>query len=195
MSKTSVIIAFTLGAAAGAVTTGFVLKRYYDKLVNEEIQSVKDMYKKKLNLLTDTEIGDNKGDTEESEKPEDKRAANIRKYKERMAEFGYSDESEDENKEEDSVDAPYVISPEEFGEDQDYEIETLTYYNGDKVLTDDFDNQVEDVEGMVGEASLNTFGQYEDDAVYVKNDKTKHYYEILKDNRSFFEAMRTRRGR
>lgn len=195
MSKTSVIIAFTLGAAAGAVTTGFVLKRYYDKLVNEEIQSVKDMYKKKLDLLTDTESGDKKDDTEETDKPENERAAKIREYKERMAEFGYSEESEDENKEADSVDAPYVISPEEFGEDENYDIETLTYYNGDKILTDDFDNQIDDVEGMVGVASLNTFGQYEDDAVYVKNDKTKHYYEILKDNRSFFEAMRTRRGR
>ena len=201
MSKTSVIISFAVGAAAGAVAACFICRSHYDKLVKEEIQSVKDTYKRRYDALNDKQSGDLTGDTEESdeseesEKPESERAAKIREYKERLAAYGYSSDEDEEKKKEDSVDdGPYVIPPEEFGEDETYQTETLMYYD-DGVLTDDFDHIIDDVEGMVGVASLNMFGKYEDDAVHVKNDKHKCYYEILRDLRSYSEYMQTRRGK
>ena len=84
---------------------------------------------------------------------------------------------------------PYVICPEEFGEMDEYETESLTYY-ADGVLTDDFDNEIEDVDDLVGEESLSTFGDYEDDSVFVRNDKYKTDYEILLDDRKFSEIIR-----
>ena len=63
-------------------------------------------------------------------------------------------------------DKPYVISPEEFGEYEEYEKISLTYY-GDQVLADENDELVEDVEGAVGFESLTHFGEYEDDSVFV----------------------------
>lgn len=85
---------------------------------------------------------------------------------------------------------PYVIAPEEFGEMDDYETVSLTYYS-DGVLTDDFDNEIEDVEGMVGEDSLDHFGEYEDDSVFVRNDRYKTDYEILLDLRKYSDVKKS----
>lgn len=83
---------------------------------------------------------------------------------------------------------PYVITPDEFGE-TDYKIISLNYY-ADNVLTDEFDNIIDDVEGTVGEASLDTFGEYEDDTVFVRNDQLEIDYEICADLRAYSEIYR-----
>ena len=85
-------------------------------------------------------------------------------------------------------DVPYVIAPEKFMEHDDYDTISLTYYS-DNVLADEDNEMIEDVEGVVGEDSLNHFGEYEDedDAVYVRNDARKVDYEILLDQRKFSE--------
>ena len=73
---------------------------------------------------------------------------------------------------------PYVISPEEFDDNDEYETESLRYYE-DHVLTDMYDNIIDDIEGTVGEESLTHFGEFEDDSVFVRNDDKKIDYEIL----------------
>lgn len=83
---------------------------------------------------------------------------------------------------------PYVISPEEFSDIWEYDTISLTYY-ADNVLTDDEDEVMEDIEGTVGADSLERFGEYEDDAVYVRNDRLKCYYEILKDLRNYSDVI------
>ena len=89
--------------------------------------------------------------------------------------------------------AVVVIDPEEFGDEEDYDQVNLTYY-ADGVLTDDFDNPIEDVEAMVGDYALNSFGDFEPDAVHVRNDATKTYYEILRDERNFADLKRNQWG-
>lgn len=81
---------------------------------------------------------------------------------------------------------PYVISPDEFGEmeDEDYDKVSVTYY-ADGVLADEYDEVVENVDEIVGEESLTHFGEYEDDSVFVRNDKLKCDYEILLDQRNY----------
>ena len=68
----------------------------------------------------------------------------------------------------------------------DYEEVSLTYY-ADGVLTDDQDNIIEDVEGLVGLDSLNHFGEYEDDSVYIRDEMNEMDYEILKSEKKFSE--------
>lgn len=82
---------------------------------------------------------------------------------------------------------PYVISPDEFGEKDGYENVTLTYY-ADGVLTDYFDNVISNVDEVVGFDSLDHFGEYEDDVVFVRNEKMETDYEILRDLRDFNES-------
>lgn len=87
-------------------------------------------------------------------------------------------------------DGPYVIPPEDFGEFEDYEKISLTYYS-DGVLTDENDEIMDDVEDSVGEDSLNHFGEYEDDSVFVRNDRKKCDYEILLDLRKYEDVVKT----
>ena len=75
------------------------------------------------------------------------------------------------------VKGPYVISPDEYDEN-DYETETLYYYP-DGVLTDTYDNVIVDIEETVGKKSLTCFGEYEEDSVFVRNDDLETDYEIL----------------
>lgn len=86
---------------------------------------------------------------------------------------------------------PYVISPDEFGEFEDYDTISLTYY-ADQVLVDDGGDKIEDVDDVVGMESLTRFGEYEDDSVFVRNDRLRCDYEILMDERTYSEAQKER---
>ena len=79
-----------------------------------------------------------------------------------------------------------VIDPDEFGEEEDYDT-VVFYYTSDGLLITENDELVEDMEHKVGFRALETFGRYEDDAVHVKNDNIKTYFEILKDERKYSE--------
>ena len=79
-----------------------------------------------------------------------------------------------------------VIPPDEYGyngdndEYIDYDLLSFTYYaNG--VLADDGDFPIENVEAVIGPDALDSFGEWEDDRVFVRNDDRKCYYEILRD--------------
>lgn len=82
-----------------------------------------------------------------------------------------------------SEDRPYVISEEEFFEnEQDFEQWSMTYYAGDDVLTTEKDEVVEDVDAMVGEGNLQKFGHMSKDMhlVYIKNNKRGLDFEIAR---------------
>ena len=85
---------------------------------------------------------------------------------------------------------PYVIFPEEFGLLPEYETIGLIYYE-DGVLVDDDNHQIDDVENTVGRSSLNRFGEYEEDTVYVRNERRKVDYEICRDVRTYEEVLET----
>ena len=75
---------------------------------------------------------------------------------------------------------PYVIDPDDFGE-EGYHTVSLDYY-ADGVLAYMDSGAVikpEEVDEIVGRDSLTRFGEYERDTVYVRNDKRKTDYEIL----------------
>ena len=166
-----------IGAAIGSVVTWKFLKEKYELIAKEEIESVKAEY----SLWKDEE--DEKRISEDLELVEDdeENASGVpsslaAEYAKIIKENGYENE---EKEDDDEVSKPVVISPEDLY-DADYPVVTLIYY-ADGVLTDDNDNIIEDIDDIVGEESLNTFGEYEDDAVYVRNDRTKCIYEILRD--------------
>ena len=64
--------------------------------------------------------------------------------------------------------------------------------NIESVGYDENDEEVDDVDEIVGEESLNHFGEYEDDSVFVRNDRLKCDYEILLDQRNYSDVAKTR---
>lgn len=84
---------------------------------------------------------------------------------------------------------PHVISPDEFEEDNGYEKVNLSYY-ADEVLTDDYDNPIKDLAYMIGSREpFQHFDEYEDDTVFVRNDRIKCDFEITKDLRTYDELL------
>lgn len=191
-SKGKLFLAFIVGAGMGSVCTWKLLKRKYELIAQEEIDSVKAAYATR-------EIG--KGFVEgfrdglkvaEDRTQKDEDDVDFKKYASIIQKEGYTDYSRsvEEKKGEAFVEKPYVISPEEFGEFEEYEKISLTYY-ADKVLADENDEEVDDVDEIVGEESLNHFGEYEDDSVFVRNDRLKCDYEILLDQRNYSDVAKT----
>ena len=174
-------IAFALGAAAGSIVTWLLVKKKYEKQAQDDIQEIRDYYaekyKDKKERVEYTEIRDSSDDGDDDY---DSDAADIAKidYANIVRNEGYT------NEEKGVGTAPYVIAPEEYGEADGYEMISLTSY-ADGVLADDWDEPVEDIANTVGADYASHFGEYEDDSVFVRNDRLKVDYEILADPRRF----------
>ena len=78
-------------------------------------------------------------------------------------------------------DDPFVIDPSEFGENPEYDTETLTYF-ADGVLVDDVDDEIEEPDIVVGLENLKVFEEFGATSVYVRNDIYKTDYEIIRDD-------------
>ena len=54
------------------------------------------------------------------------------------------------------------------------------------------DEIIENVEDVIGFESLNHFGEYEDDSVYVRNERLRVDYEVLLDLRTYTEVLESK---
>ena len=175
MNNVKLFLAFVSGAAVGSVVAWKMLEEKYKRIADEEIESVKEVYNKKIN--------------KQNEKKVDKQETSKEKiYENTVGSLGYKRESYKEE-ERDMVENAkvYVIPPESFGE-TDFETVSLSYY-ADKVLVDDTKHEViTNVDELVGRNSLETFGEYEDDSVFVRNENLKKDFEILLDMRNYSDV-------
>lgn len=192
-SKGMVFLAFIAGAGIGSVCTWQLLKRKYELIAQEEIDSVKAAYATRETGKSLVEGFCNGLKVAEDRTQKDEGDVDFKKYASIIQKEGYTDYSRsvEEKKGEAFAEKPYVISPEEFGEFEEYEKISLTYY-ADEVLADENDEEVDDVDEIVGDESLNHFGEYEDDSVFVRNDRLKCDYEILLDQRNYSDVAKTR---
>ena len=175
------VIVFLLGATIGSIVTWKLVETKYKQLAQEEIDSVK-------NAFQDKEI-DGPDSNDESEEEEERptftasQKPDLDEYVSLLKRGGYV--KTDEKR----IDKPYVITPESYGEFDEYELISLTYY-ADKILADDGDELVEDIDNVVGFDSLTRFGEYAEDCVYVRNDRLKCDYEILMDLRTYVDVIK-----
>lgn len=174
-------ITFVAGATLGSLATWIFVKKKYEQIAQEEIDSVKEVY---FNRKPKTEKKD-----EEDVQVDEKEVTEYEKIIESAGYSKYSDVSRSKIKtEHDDSERPYVIRPEEFGELDGYEMISLTHYSDD-VLADDDDQKMADdeIDEVVGADYAEHFGEYEDDSVFVRNDRLKCDYEILLDQRKYSE--------
>lgn len=185
-SKVAFILGTIIGAGIGVAGTYSYFKDKYEKLAEEDFNSrrVFDEDKKEESVEP---IVEKTADSRTVDKPSIAECAAILQ---REGYVNYSDMQNKKQKQEIAVDRPYVIQPSDFGEFDDYEKISLTY-TADGVLLDDMNEIVDDIEETVGEDSLEHFGEYEDDSVYVRNDAKKCDYEILLDQRNYQEIFET----
>ena len=190
---------FVTGLVIGSVITYVVVKDKFEKIAQEEIDSVKEVFGRRVEKEADKKV----------EKIAEKEVEKIRKeyneYDNLTKNYtNYSKNETKENNEEDEdeevcendedgvelfeverasdSDRPYVIDPWDFGGEDGYDTVTLIYY-ADDVLTDSDNNVIEDedIDDFVGADFAEHFGEYEKDCVCVRNDRLKIDYEICRD--------------
>lgn len=193
--KAGYIFSFIAGAAIGVVAGFKLSETKYQAKIQEEIASVKEAFRNRKVDISKFAPKESKVD-EVSKKVFKKPEQEVRKVPYATMYKDPSKQSEEERvivetKIGEAKKGPYVISPDEFGEDQEYEQISLIYY-ADNTLADDEDMVMdeEEIERTVGMDSLTRFGEYEPDSVFVRNDELKTEYEILLDQRPYFEVLK-----
>lgn len=191
-SKILCVTTFAIGAAVGSVATWYCLKTKYEQIAQEEIDSVKEMFKDReqnngwADWKPESPASFTKMHQVEMIEP-NKRKEFLKEANDIAKQNDYTSHFTTDDEEEENMNEPYVIPPEEFGDYGDYEQISLTLY-ADGVLADEDDNVVEDIAGTVGPYYEDHFGEYEDDSVYVRNDVTRCEYEILKVEDRYSDA-------
>lgn len=162
---------FIVGSTAGFLLAWKLLANRYERLAQEEIDSVKEHFHER-------EADNIKKSTDAPCKSEKV------SYSKRIEPYGGKEQSRASRR-------PHIISPDAFGDQDGYDQISLTYYS-DKTLADDKDHAMDEdeIEETVGKESLTHFGEYEEDSVFVRNDRLKADYEILMDSRTYAEILK-----
>ena len=202
---------FVTGLVIGSVVTYVVVKDKFEKIAQEEIDSVKEVFGRRVKKEADKKVEKiAKKEVEKIRKEYneyDNLTKNYTSYSKNKTEESIEDveyeevcENDEDGVELDEIerasdyDRPYIIEPQEFGALDGYSLITLYHYS-DNVLADDCDELVEDLDDVVGEDYASHFGEYEDDCVYVRNDRLKADYEICRDLRKYSDVVwRSPRG-
>ena len=175
MSKVKCVLAFALGAGVGAAVTWKILVNRFDRIIDEEVASVKEHLGKRNNQPTEK---DNNPFEDYEEDLEDD-------YCQKTQQYGNTK----------PISGPRVIHPDEFGMRDDYETRTLKCF-ADRVVTDLDDEVIEDVDSLIGDESLDHFGEYgeyETNTVYVRNDRLKLDIEILLSGQKYYPDVTSKR--
>lgn len=89
------------------------------------------------------------------------------------------------------ADRPYILSHDEFFENEkDYSQNSLTYFEGDDVLTDEQDTPIRDVHGTIGADNLRFgYGSKDKNIVYIRNDRLSADFEVCRSFGTFTEEV------
>lgn len=189
--KLSSVIIFCGGVFIGGFLTWDFFKTKYEKIADEEIASVKETFEHR------EPRPDKNYKVEEALKGNDAYINVSPGVAERIVQIidsngyrNYSNTAIETDKKGGTADMelkqPYVITPEQYEDNVDYTKVSLTWYN-DEVLEDDWGN-VLDPDDVIGSDALKTFGQYEKDSIFVRDDDEQIDYEVLLDTRSYKET-------
>lgn len=92
----------------------------------------------------------------------------------------------------DSATVPFIIPVDEFfGDEEDFEKLTITYFAKDDTLVDERKTPIKDVEGTIGLRFAENFGSRSNDAniVYIRNRRLEADFEVVLDKSSFTETI------
>lgn len=174
-------VSFAIGGISGFLFANHVLKKKYDKIVEEEVESIKASFRKyQIDQESEEEI--------EAVKQE---------YEELVDNLGYSTISEDmveESPEPNENEVHHmIISEDQFGKIEDYETITLLLLQDGVMVDDDYDRMSdEEIQWAVGDVDLKAFAKSDAETMYIRNNRIKVYYEIVKDDQTYAEVVQSK---
>lgn len=177
------LLIFAAGLAVGAVAGAVIVKNKVLADAKAEIDEVREYYRESRGVKEVEEVEEVK-EVEKKEyelkdiqvKEEPKTEKEYTNYSQITKMYMSKDEYQTP-----MYDDPFVIDPSEFGENPEYDTETLTYF-ADGVLVDDVDDVIEEPDIIVGLENLKVFEEFGATSVYVRNDLYKTDYEIIRDD-------------
>ena len=174
------LLIFAAGLAVGAVAGALVVKNKVLADAKSEIEEVRDYYRSQRGEVKQEEVEEVKEMVEETI---DRVQDMIKEHDNKKEHVNYNKLVQNYNPSKNVVeyDDPFIIDPSEFGENDDYDTMTLTYF-ADGVLVDDVDDIVDEPDIVVGLENLKVFEEYGASSVYVRNDIYKTDYEIIRDD-------------
>lgn len=200
------VLIFIGGATIGSVVTYLATKSANEKYINSEIAAMREYYDEKHRELEAIKENKNAANNIISENKYtgyssigDLTATNPSTVKvDAVFDNESDDDEESDDEDEDDPDKeffayydipveernpnPYVITPTSFGmECPYYDKVTLVFHEEDGIITEEDGTMVTDVDKLVGWASLDRFGEYEPNVVYVRNEKICTDYEIVRE--------------
>lgn len=189
------VLLFTAGAAVGSLVTWKVLKTKYERIAQEEIDSVKETWArlqsgKEPDVENDTQ--DALEDEDDEYDPESEEMIGYTRLASKYARHSDNDsESSAEGGGDDDVpyiNGPYLITPEDYGNgNYDHDCYLLTYY-ADGILANDWWEEF-NVDDTIGEDSVKHFGEYAENTIHVRNERLKADYEVVQDPRAYSEVV------
>lgn len=205
MNKLLCVGFFGLGVGVGVLSTRLYFKNKCDKRIKEALEELNAELHKVIDEATQ-EIEAKKEEAKNvypfpdpvivrKNSPLTEEKPDIMDfYKEKVEKEGYTDYStqvEGDSVEKKFNEEPYVISPEAIGEMDGYSVISLTLFSDGVLADDDFEPMEQDeIADCIGEDYQDHFGDFEDDAVHIRNDIHRTDYEILKDLRSYDEVAK-----
>ena len=177
------LLIFAAGLAVGAVAGAVIVKNKVLADAKAEIEEVREYYRESRGQKD--EHVEEVEEVKEVEKKEyelkdiqikDEPKTGLTNYSQITKMYMSKDEYQTP-----MYDDPFVIDPSEFGENPEYDTETLTYF-ADGVLVDDVDDVIEEPDIVVGLENLKVFEEFGATSVYVRNDIYKTDYEIIRDD-------------
>ena len=174
------LLIFAAGLAVGAVAGAVIVKNKVLADAKAEIEEVRDYYRSQRGEVKQEEVEEVKEMVEETI---DRVQDMIKEHDNKKEHINYNKLVQNYNPSKNVVeyDDPFIIDPSEFGENDDYDTMTLTYF-ADGVLVDDVDDIVDEPDIVVGLENLKVFEEYGASSVYVRNDIYKTDYEIIRDD-------------
>ena len=178
------LLIFAAGLAVGAVAGAVLVKNKVLADAKAEVEEVRKYYRESRGVVKEVEevkekveeTIDHIQDLIDEHETQPKTAKEHTNYSQITKMYMSKDEFQTP-----MYDDPFVIDPSEFGENPEYDTETLTYF-ADGVLVDDVDDVIEEPDIVVGLENLKIFEEFGATTVYVRNDIYKTDYEIIRDD-------------
>lgn len=181
-------LSFVIGLAIGVVSSAL----YFRGKTQEEVDEVRSFYLSKVGENEATENTEAETVEEKVFREFNATKPEIRDYINTLRERKYVDYSKTAEPDDSSAKVPdviadpYVISIDDFGQEEGYDTITLTAYS-DGTIANYADDELEDPESTIGEDILSKFG--DEDVVYIRNDRLKADFEVVRDNRTYVEVV------
>lgn len=174
MGKFSYIVTFAVGALAGSAVAWHYAKKQYEEIIQREIDSVKEAFHRNYNTDCD------EPECTPVESKEEEKDPVMEEYKQTAQQYNTI------NGKKVYYEDIYIITPDEFGEETNNSIRSLTYFS-DGILADD-SGEIINIDDTIGHEALTAFGEYEEDSVHVRNNRLCIDFEVLLDSHKYSEV-------